>query len=95
VIVAIPAAAVDAAVSVTFLAVPGISVRVDGLAVTPVGRPLRVTFTLAVNPFRAFALTATAWPAAPAVNARLVGATVSEKSGAGVAAVTLNATVAM
>jgi hypothetical protein len=75
--------------------VPGISVRVDGFAVTPAGRPFKVTFTLPVNPFRAFALTATAWPAAPAVNARLVGATVSEKSGAGAAAVTVKAAVAV
>jgi hypothetical protein len=72
-----------------------VSVRVDGFAVTPVGRPFKVTFTLAVNPFRALAFTTTAWPAAPAVNARLVGATVSEKSGAGAAAVNVNATIAM
>jgi hypothetical protein len=57
-----------------------VSVRVDGFAVTPAGNPLRVTFTLAVNAFRAFAVTATAWPVAPAVRVSVAGEAVRLKS---------------
>jgi len=38
---------------------PGVNVRVDGLAVTPAGNPLADTLILEVNPFSAFAVTAT------------------------------------
>ena len=56
VIVALPVVAFDAAVRVMLCAVPGVRASVDGFAVTPVGRPLRVTFTVPVNPFWAVAL---------------------------------------
>jgi hypothetical protein len=83
VMVELPAAALDEAVSVMLCAAPGVSTNVAGLAVTPVGSPLRVTFTLLVNPFNPVAVTATACPFAPAVKARLPGATAREKSAVG------------
>jgi hypothetical protein len=95
VIADMPAAAFAAAVSVILCAVPGVRVSVDGLAATPEGNPLRDTFTLPTNPFRAFAVTDTPCPAVPAVRARLVGATISVKSGAGAAADTVSTTVAV
>jgi hypothetical protein len=49
--VALLAAAVEAAVSVTFCAVPGFNISVAGLAVTPVGSPLTATVTIPVKPF--------------------------------------------
>lgn len=48
-----------------------------------------------VNPFRAFAVTELDFPVLPAVRSRLAGATVSEKSGEGAAAVTVSVTVAV
>lgn len=53
----LPMAAVDAAVRVTFCETPGVSVRVAGLAVTPVGRPAMATETVPVKAFKAVALT--------------------------------------
>jgi len=76
-----PAAAFAAAVSVILCAVPGVRVSVDGLAVTPVGSPLRDTFTTPVNPFRAVAFRDTVCPATPAVRLRVVGEAVRLKSG--------------
>jgi hypothetical protein len=64
---------------------PGVSVKVDGMAVTPAGSPDRETLTLPVNPFSAFAVTESDFPALPAVRLRFVGATVKEKSAAGAA----------
>ena len=55
----LPVAAVEAAVRVTFCAVPGVSVRVDGLAVTPVGSPVMATETAPVKEFSAVASTLT------------------------------------
>jgi hypothetical protein len=73
-----------------------VSVRVDGLAVTPAGNPVRVTATDPVKPFSAFAVTETDFPVAPAVRLRLVGgATVREKSGAGAVVVIVTAMVAV
>ena len=95
VIVVVRIAALAAAVRVRFCARPGVSVRVDGLADTPEGNPLRDTLTLPVNPFSAFAVTETCFPVAPAVRLRLVGATVSEKSRAGAAEATVRPTVAV
>jgi hypothetical protein len=95
VIVALPALALVPAVSVRFLAVPGVSVSVEGLAVTPVGSPDRDTLTLPVNPFKAFAVTETDFPALPAVRLRLAGATIREKSGVGAAAAIVKAIIAV
>jgi hypothetical protein len=55
--VALPAATVEAAVNVTFCAVPGVKVNEAGLAVTPVGNPLSATDTEPVNPLVGVALT--------------------------------------
>jgi hypothetical protein len=84
--VALPAAAVDAAVSVTLCAVPGVSVSVAGLAVTPVGSPLIESATFPVKPFAGTAFTLICFPAPPAVRATVAGVAVNEKSVAGAAA---------
>ena len=55
----LPVAAVDAAVRVMFCEMPGVSDRVAGLAVTPVGRPLMATDTFPVKEFTAVARTLT------------------------------------
>jgi len=95
VIVAVPALAEAPAVRARFLAVPGASVRTDGLPVTPEGNPLRETLTLLVNPFSAFAVIETDFPVLPAIRLRLAGTTASEKSGSGAAALTVSAMVAV
>jgi hypothetical protein len=78
-----PAAVPAGAVSVSVAAVPGVSVRDDGCAVTPAGRPAIATCTLDENPFWAVASTETA-PAVPSlVKAKVPGVTPSEKSGGG------------
>ena len=53
------------------------------MGVTPAGSPERATATVPVNPLRAFAVTLTDWPAAPAVRLREAGETDKEKSGVG------------
>ncbi len=95
VIVAVPALAELEADSVRVWARPGVSVSVDGLAVTPAGNPLRDTLTLEVKPFSALAVTETDFPDAPAVRLRSVGTAVSEKSGPGAAALMVSATGAV
>ncbi len=80
VIVAVPAAAEDPAVSVKVWAAPGVRVKVDGLAVTPAGSPLRETLTLPENPLSAVAVTEMACPVAPAVRLRVDGEAVRLKS---------------
>ena len=95
VIVTVPALALVPAVSVRFWATPGLSARDDGLGVTPAGSPDRETLTLPVNPLRALAVTEVDFPVLPAVRLRLAGATVSEKSGAGAAALMVIVTVAV
>ena len=52
----LPAAAEAAAVRVALCAAPGCSVRVDGAAVTPEGRPVKATDTLLLKPFAAVAV---------------------------------------
>jgi hypothetical protein len=81
VMVALPDAAEDAAVSVTVCAVPGVKVGVAGLAVTPDGSPATETLTVPVKPFCGAAFTLTAWPAPPAVSVTVAGVEVSEKFG--------------
>jgi hypothetical protein len=92
--VALPAAAVEAAVRVTFCAVPGVSDNVLGLAVTPEGSPEMVTETVPLKEFNAVARTLTGEPVVPATRVRDVGDTLSEKSGGGGAAEMVTATVA-
>jgi hypothetical protein len=53
------AGAVTAAVSVVLCAVPGVSMSVAGLAVTPVGSPEIVTVTVPLKEFKAVARTLT------------------------------------
>jgi hypothetical protein len=87
------ATAVEAAVSVTLCAAPGVNVSVAGLAVTPEGSPVIATATAPLNEFTAVARTLTVAPVAPDVTVSDVGDTVSEKFGGGTAAETVNATV--
>jgi hypothetical protein len=84
VIEALPAAAVEPAVSVKLCAAPGVSISVAGLVVTPAGRPLSATDTVLANPLEATAVTLTCCPDPPAVSATVLGVEVSEKSAAGV-----------
>jgi hypothetical protein len=92
--VALPAAAVEAAVIVTFWAVPGVRVNAAGVAVTPAGRPVRVTATVPENPLTALAITLIGTPAAPAVRLRDAWDAVSVKSGPAATARMVRATCA-
>jgi hypothetical protein len=92
--VALPAAAAEATVRVTFCAVPGFNESVAGFAVTPEGSPVIVTATVPLKEFTAVARTLTFEPVAPATRVRDVGDTVSVKSGGGGGAETVTATVA-
>ncbi len=77
-----PAAAVLVAARLTFCGWPGVSVRVDGVAVTPAGRPVSATDTGLENPLIAVAETVTVEPVAPLmVTDCVVGVTAREKSG--------------
>ena len=87
-----PIVAFDAAVSAMLCGVPGVSASVAGLAVTPVGSPLSVMFTVPVKLFRAVAFMEIACPVLPAVRDRLPGDAETVKSGA---AVTVTAVVAL
>ena len=78
--VAFPVAALPAAVRVTFCGVPGVRLKLDGSAVTPDGRPLKATWTVALNPFAGSAFTEITSPVAPCVNVRLGGVRVRVKS---------------
>lgn len=79
--VALPAATVEAALSVTFCAVPGVNVSVAGFAVTPAGNPEIATATVPLKPFTEVARTLTGEPVAPATMVSDAGDTASEKSG--------------
>jgi hypothetical protein len=91
--VALPAAAVEAAVIVTFWAVPRVSVNAAGVAVTPAGSPARATATVPEKPLTALAVTLMGTPAAPAVRLKDAGDAVSVKSGPAATAVIVKATV--
>jgi hypothetical protein len=86
--VALPAAAVKAAVRVTFCAVPGVNVSDAGFAVTPAGNPVIETATVPVKPFNAVARMFTGEPVAPATRVSDAGDTVNEKSAAGTGTMT-------
>ncbi len=90
VIVLLPTAAPAAAVSVTLCGVPGVTVAVEGTAVTPAGNPLSFTLTPALNPFTPVTDTLVDAPAPPAVTFTVVGLTPSEKSCASAATETMN-----
>lgn len=94
VIVNVPTAAVEAAVRLSDAALPGVRVSVEGLTVTPVGRPESATATEPVNPLTAAAARLTDWPAAPAVSVRDVGLALKVKSAVVAAAETVSATAA-
>jgi hypothetical protein len=78
-----PVAVPAGAVSVSVAAVPGVSVRDDGCAVTPAGRPAIATWTLDENPFCAVASTETVAAVPSAVKVNVAGVTPTEKSGGG------------
>ena len=78
-----PAAVPNAAVRVRVAAVPGVSVMVEGCAVTPAGRPAIVTWTLAENPFCAVASRDTVAGVPLAVKLTVAGVALSVKSGVG------------
>ena len=84
VVVALPTEAVEAALSVTFCAEPGVNISVAGMAVTPEGSPLIATVTVPVKPFAGIAFTLTVCPAPPAKSATAAGVRVIEKLGEGV-----------
>src|ERR1700733_1853490 len=69
--VAVPLAAEADAARLTCWPVPGERVNVDGVAVTPCGKPVRVTGTEPVNPLAATAVKVTDCAAPPAVKAAL------------------------
>ena len=71
------------AIRLTCWPVPGVSVNVDGDAVTPVGRPERVTCTEPLNPLAATVVSVTDCAEPPAVKVALDGLTCREKSGIG------------
>jgi hypothetical protein len=85
---ALPAAAVEAAVRVTFCAVPGVNASVAGLAVTPEGSPAIVTATIPAKPFAGIAFTLICCPWPPATIAAVAGVAVSEKFAGGAVAET-------
>ena len=87
--VASPVAALAAAVNVTFCGVPGVRLSVDGLAVTPAGRPLSLTLTVPLKPFIGTASTETVLPAPPCDTAILDGPSAKVKSGAAAVGVTV------
>jgi hypothetical protein len=76
-----PTAVPSGAVKVSVAAVPGVSVMVDGWAVTPAGKPAMVTGTLAENPFFAVASRDTVAGVPLAAKFTVAGVAVSEKSG--------------
>ena len=76
-----PAAVPVAAANVSVAAVPGVSVREDGCAVTPAGKPVIAIGTLEENPFCAVASTETVAAVPFAVNVTVAGMRLSEKPG--------------
>ena len=68
---------VRSVVSITFCGVPGVRLKVAGLAVVPAGSPVIATITVPLKPLTAFAMMLTAEAAAPAVTLSDVGDRVS------------------
>jgi len=93
--VALPTAAFEAAMRVTFSGVPGLRVSAAGDALTPAGRPLIATATGELKPFPPVTIRVTGCPVAPAVSFRLAGTAVRVKSAGGGGADTLSARFAL
>lgn len=89
-----PVVALALAASVTFCAVPGVSISDAGFAVTPAGSPVMLTATGDAKPLIAVACRERAVPVVPWTSVCDVGVTVKEKSGGG-GAVVVSATVAV
>ena len=81
--VAVVEAALAAAAKLTDCGVPGMSVTVDGVAVTPVGKPLAVAWMVPENPFSAVAVSETGCAEPPAVRVSVEALAAREKSGCG------------
>jgi hypothetical protein len=79
--VVVEAGAVAEAESVMVWGIPGVRVKEEGAAVTPVGSPARTTATEALKPVSAVVVTVTCWDAAPAVREMVDGVAEIEKSG--------------
>jgi hypothetical protein len=77
---ALPAAAIAPAVTVTVWAVPGVKLSVAGCAVTPMGSPAIATFTIPVKPLAGTAFTLICCPPPPGTSGMLVGVAVRVKS---------------
>jgi hypothetical protein len=82
--VALPAAALAAAVTVTLCAAPGVRVSVAGCAVTPAGSPVIATVTVPAKPLAAAAFTLIACPVPPGTSVMFAGVAATEKSATGV-----------
>ena len=78
--VAVPAAAVVAAVRAMVCAAPGVRVSIDGWALTPAGSPEIATATAPANPFVGDALTLICCAAPPGTRVTVVGAEARLKS---------------
>ncbi len=63
----------EVAVSVMLCAFPGVSVSVDGLAVTPEGSPLSATVTDPLKLLLGAAVTLICWPLLPMERVSVVG----------------------
>jgi hypothetical protein len=77
---ALPAAALTAAVTVTVCAVPGVKLSVAGCAVTPMGSPAIATLTIPVKPLAGTAFTLICCPVPPGTSEMLAGVVVRVKS---------------
>jgi hypothetical protein len=77
---AVPAAAEEAAVRLTVSGVPGVTLSVEGEAVTPAGNPVSATAIIPEKPPVAVAVSVTGCALPPAVTLRLVALRESEKA---------------
>jgi hypothetical protein len=71
--VALPAAALAAAVTVIVCGAPGVKLSVAGCAVTPAGRPAIATFTVPMKPLAGTAFTLIGCPVPPGTSEMLAG----------------------
>src|SRR5260370_39131286 len=78
--IALPAAALGPAVTVTVCAVPEVKLSVAGCAVTPPGSPAIATLTSPVKPLAGTAFTLTCCPPPPGTSGMLAGVAVRVKS---------------
>jgi len=70
----------EAAMRVMLCGVPGTRLSVEGVAVTPAGRPLTVIATGFAKPFEAVAATLITAPVPPPLRLMVAGVAASEKS---------------